>query len=252
MRKLAVVFALAFTLSMSRPAGAACRMAPCPGWLDVVGYTFLAGIAGGYAYGTGTFLYRDVTDQPGSLNYGMAEVTVNGLLTTAFVVGTIDSVHNNEPGSTLILGSLAALHTTLTIHGATVVALNSGDFRAPMVSVPWLLGSVYGVNAAIWTGQLGDEHGRGYGAAELFVNAPVAAGLGYLAYDRFSTRRGGPGLIYGGLGAISGALAIHGLKTWIAPHEHRKGLDLLGTDVMPTMVSDGIELAPGLGAAGSF
>ncbi|NVB80205.1 MAG: hypothetical protein HOV81_17560 [Kofleriaceae bacterium] len=254
MRKIAIVAALALAVATPRSAHAACRLGPCPVWLDVIGYTLAAGIVGGYAYGTGTFIYRDMNDQADSLNYGMAEIGANGLLTFMFGAGMIESARNHNAGATVLLGGFTALHTTLTIHGIETVAQYRSEFRAPMASLPWVLGSVYGVNTAIWVGQLGDTHGRGYGAGEFLVNAPIAAGLGYLAYDRFSTGRGGPGLLYGGLGAVSGALALHGLKTWIAPTDEppQKGLDLLGTDVMPTMVSDGIELAPGLGAAGTF
>ncbi len=253
MRKIALVAALALAVALPRSADAACRLSPCPAWLDVIGYTFAAGIVGGYGYGTGTFIYRDLNGQDDSLNYGITELSANALLATLFAAGTIDSARNHNAGATVVLGGFTALHTTLALHGAETIGRYRSDLRAPMYSLPWVLGSAYGVNTAIWVGQLGDTHGRGYGASEFLVNAPLAAGLGYLAYDRFSTGRGGPGLLYGGLGAVSGALAIHGLRTWIAPTEPpRKGLDLLGTDVMPTMVSDGIEMAPGLGAAGTF
>lgn len=253
MRKLAILAALALAVVIPRPAQAACRGGPCPAWLDVLGYTFAIGIVGGYAYGTGTFIYRDMNEQADSLNYGITEVAANGLLAAGFGAATIASARDHDAGATVLLAGFTALHTTLTIHGIETVGRYRTELRAPMYSLPWVLGSVYGVNTAIWVGQLGDEHGRGYGAGEFLVNAPLAAGLGYLAYDRFSTGRGGPGLIYGGLGVVSGALAIHGIKTLVSPRTAPKaGLDLLGTDVMPTMVSDGIELAPGLGAAGTF
>lgn len=254
MRKLAILAALALTVATPRSAHAAWRLGPCPVWLDVVGYTLLAGIVGGYAYGTGTFIYRDLNDQADSLNYGMTEIGANGLFAFMFGAGTIHSAREHDAGATVLLGGFTVLHTTLAIHGIQTVARYRSELRAPMASLPWVVGSVYGVNTAIWVSQLGDTHGRGYGAGEFVVNAPIAASLGYLAYDRFSTGRGGPGLIYGGLGAVSGALALHGLRTWIAPTDapKPKGLDLLGTDVMPTMVSDGVELAPGLGAAGTF
>ena len=83
------------------------------------------------------------------------------------------------------------------------------------------------------------------------MNAPIAAGLGYLALERGRDGKTGPTVLYGGLAAVSGALAIHGAYTAVAPRRSIK-LEVLGADVAPTVVSDGREVAPGLGAAGTW
>jgi len=238
-RKLALAVVLLVVLA-NRPAHADCHGSPCPQWLNVVGYTFLAGVTTGYAYGTGRFIYSDVNDPDQSLNYGVTELTANGLLATLFTAGTIDAARNHS-ASVLVWGGMTALHTTLAVHGGWRIYQERSGFILPKAPIAWIGGSLYGVNAAYWLTELQGPHSRAFGITEAAVNAPIAIGLGYLAYDRFHTFRGGPGLLYGGMAAVSAAFVVDGLRTVIAP---RKGNKL---DLLPTY-DDG----PGLSFAGSW
>jgi len=223
-RKLA--FAVVFVLVAHRPAHADCRGAPCPQWLNVIGYTFLAGVTVGYTYGTGYFVYHDLDDTDQTRSYAVTELTANGLLASVTTLGTIDSVRNRSAGGIVAFGSLTALHTTLAVHGAWRAYQKSGDLELPDGDLPetavlWVGGSLYGLNTLYWISQMPDRHGRAYGITEAAVNAPIAVGLGYLAYDRFATFRGGPGFVYGAGAAVSTWLVVDGLRTAIAPRPSR-------------------------------
>jgi len=85
----------------------------------------------------------------------------------------------------------------------------------------------------------------------MLVDAPLAAGAAYLAYRAANDGNGARAMIYTGMAGVSGALAVHGIATAISPY-HAPALDLLGTDVTPTIVDDGREMGPGLGAGGTF
>jgi hypothetical protein len=252
MKQIALLAAVAVLLA-ARPAEACRGSAPCPWPITAAAYALGFGIIGGYAVGTGAFVYRDLTDETQDLEYGALELGFNGSMGFLFAGATIDAAKNKNAGSAVVLGGFAALHTTLAVHGGWRIYRERSDLEVPEVPMTWIAGSLYGVNTLIWTSQLDERHGRTYGLVEAGVNVPLAAGLGYLAYDRFAHGNGGPGpgLLYGGLAVVSGAFVVHGLRTAIDPPKANK-LDLLGTDVMPTMVSDGIELAPGLGAAGTW
>ena len=148
-RKLAIAIVL-LVLANHRPAHADCQ-GGCPEWLDVLGYTFLIGVTGGYAYGTGRFIYSDTHDADQSRNYGGVELTANGLAATLMTAGTIDSIRNGSVGGTLAFGSLTALHATLAVHGAWRIYQKSGDLEWPDGNVPetplhWIGGSLYGIN----------------------------------------------------------------------------------------------------------
>jgi hypothetical protein len=89
---------------------------------------------------------------------------------------------------------------------------------------------VYALQALVFAEGAGERHGRGWSVAEAAINAPLAVGAAYAAY-----RVDNPGekLVFTGAAAVSGALALHGIKT----------------AAFPTPVgSDGI----GLGTAGTF
>lgn len=240
----------AFVVAAPRPAHADCRGNPCPAWLDAMGYTLLTGIVAGYGYGTGTFIYRDLNEQQQSLNYGMAEASANTLLASVFAAGTIDSARKGS-GTVIAWGAMTALHTSLAVHGIWRVSQNANDIRVPALPAAWIGGSVYGITTLYFVSEIPARHGRAYGVTEAAVNAPMAVGLGYLAVDRFHNDRGGPGLLYGGMAAVSTALVVHGMRTAISPPKS-PGLDLLGTDIMPTVVDDGHEVAPGIGASGTW
>jgi hypothetical protein len=250
MRKPALVIVAALALA-ARPAAADCHGAPCPAWLDAMAYTLAAGIAGGYAYGTGYMVYRDITDPDQSLEYGGSELLINGAGAMLFGGGALDALSHDHVGTGVVLGGLAALHGTLAVHGGWRAYHERDELQPPQHATLWLGAAAWTTNTLLWTAQLDDRHGRAFGLAEAAVNGPIAAGLGYVAYERFASGHGGAGFVYGGLALASGALAIHGLRTAIAPRRS-PALDLLGTDVMPTVVDDGHELAPGLGAFRSW
>lgn len=218
-----------------------------------MGYTLGAGLAGGYAYGTGYMIYRDVTDVDQSMAYGGSEMMINGVGVVLFGGGAIDALRHDSPRTAAALTPFALLHGTLMVHGGWRMVHERDEFHfAPDTreALLWTGGFAWITNTLIWSGQLGSDHGRGYGIAEASFNGPLAIGLGYLAYDRFSSWRPANGFAYGSMAAISGVLAIHGLRTAIAPTT--PPIDINGMDLTPTVVSDGIEIAPGLGASGTW
>jgi len=218
--------------------------------VQALGYTVGAVLAGGYAYGTGYLIYHDVTDPDQSLNYGVTEFTVNGLAVFVAGGGFGSAIAHEQYGTATALAPFAILHTTLMVHGGWRMYAERDGFRAPANAMAWLGGAAFTTNALIWTSQLGERHGRGFGIAEAAVNAPIAIGLGYRAYDRFESWHGGAGFLYGGMAAISAAFAIHGLRTAISPAPPR--IDVNGMDLTPTIVDDGKEVAPGLGLLGTW
>jgi hypothetical protein len=166
--------------------------------------------------------------------------------------GTIDALAHDNHGTAAALAPFALVHTSLMVHGAWRMYHERDEFRlAPNTkeALLWTGGFAWITNTLIWSGQLGSDHGRSYGIAEAAVNAPLAIGLGYLAYDRFSSWHPANGFAYGSMAAISGALAIHGVHTALV--QRTPPIDGLG-DISPTIVSDGIEMAPGLGASGTW
>ena len=253
MRKIVILAALVITLA-ARPAHADCRGRPCPLVLDLFAYSLAATMVGGYAYGTGYFVYHDATDETQTLKYGAGELAYNGTFGALFTYGTIESIKDHDAGTAFVMGSLAAVHDTLAIHGIYRTYDRWQDPRfghAPDHTREWIGGITYGLNTLIWTVGLTEGGSRTYGIAEASVNAPIAAAFGYLAYDRLQDRERGPALLYAGMATLSGAFAYHGLRMAIDPPESKK-FDLLGSDVIPVAVSDGRETAPGLGVSGTF
>jgi hypothetical protein len=255
MRKLAVAFtaaALTLTLGLeSKPAAASC-LHDCSPILDTMALGLAAGLVGGYAYGTGYFFYRDATDDTQTLEYGGTELGVHGALGVLFATGAVDAVQNGHAGSAVAYSAVAALHLALAAHGGWRVYDRSADIHLSPELVPRFALLGYAVNTIAWAGQLpGERHGRGYGLAEAAVNAPIAAGLGYLAVERGRAGKTGPTVLFGSMAAVSAALAIHGLYTAVAPRRLPR-VDVLGADLAPTVVTDGLDLAPGLGAAGRW
>jgi len=256
-KRAIVVLGIAVTLAVaSRPADAGCG-GRCPKWVEYPAYVLLAGFVGGYLYGTGYYLYNDLAHDPEdglqSREYVVGEITFNTLLATAWGAGTVASARDGRVGATLAYGSLAALHTTLALHGVGTAYEYRGPFELEVSAeaLGWAARIGYVGNTLVWTAMLPGRHGRTYGIVEAAVNAPIAAGLGYLAIERFRHDDGGTGFLYGGLAVLSGAFAYHGVRLAIDPPEP-PGLDLLGTDVTPSVVSDGHEFAPGLVAAGTW
>jgi hypothetical protein len=258
MRKLNALVplaALALAATTARPAsanrgdcGPLCKLIAVPIAVGVVG-----GIAVGYAYGTGYYIVNDLKDEPHHASYYGTELFLHGSLATLFVGATRDELRAGRTGSAIGTGAFAALHVTLALHGVGGVWSERDEIQTPSGTlVHWGLGSAYGINTLAWASSWPGTHSRGYGIAEVVVNAPITVGLGLIARDRMHDDRGaGAAVLYSGMAAISAIYVAHGIKTLVVPRRRNK-LDLLGTDVMPTVVSDGLELAPGLGAAGSF
>lgn len=236
--------------SGARPAEASCTGNSCPAWLDAFGYTLAAGIVGGYAAGDGYFIYHDANDTRQTMKYGVAEAGYNGAFGLLFTIGTAASIEDGFGADTLLYGGLAAMHYALAGHGIYRAFEERGSVSIdiPRGTVLWTAGIVYGANAILWTAGLGDEHDREYGIAEAAVNAPIAAGLVYFAVDRARDGNIAEAVGLGAAAALSTAFVVHGVKTAMAPHE-TPGLDFLGTNVTPAIVSDGRATAPGLALA---
>ena len=251
MRKI-VLLAMLATMLAARPAEACRGSNPCPLVVDLMAYSLGAAVVGGYAYGTGYFIYHDVKDETQTLKYGGAELAYNGAFAALFVPVAADAAIDGEVGTAVVFGALGITHATLAAHGAYRIKTEWKDpGRAPDNTREWIAGIAYGANTLVWTLQLPDRHDRTYGIAEASVNTPIALGLGYLAFDRARDRERGAALLYGGMALASGALAYHGIRTAIDPDD-APGIDLLGTDVMPTTVSDGHQIAPGVSMSGSW
>ncbi|MDQ3340316.1 MAG: hypothetical protein M4D80_34590 [Myxococcota bacterium] len=252
MRKIAITCVLFAGLFASRPAEACRGNARCPLIVGVFAYGLAAAVVGGYAYGTGYFAYHDLTDETQTMKYGVGELAYNGTFGAMFTYGAIEAARDGDVGTAVIAGTLGLGHNVLAVHGAWRIKTEWKDpGHAPDNTRTWIAGIAYSANTLAWTAGLPGEHGRTYGVVEAAVNAPIAAGLGYLAIERGRDGERGAALLYGGMAAISGALTYHGLRTAISPHQSR-ALDLLGTDVMPTAVSDGREVAPGIAMSGTW
>jgi hypothetical protein len=260
MRKLALSVAVLILLaSRSKPAAAHCGQ-DCPPLFEAIGWTLAAGIVGGYGYGTGYMIYRDATGAEQTLGYGGTELAINAALATLFVGGTASEIREGHPGWATVIGALALTHTALAVHGAKDVYLHRSEIRVDPQTLQAAAGLAIAANATIWALQAPGPHGRQYGLAEAAVNAPLAAGLGYLAVDRAHAHDTKHMLLYGGMAAVSGALAIHGARYAIAP-TRKPALDLdldfdlghgVDGELAPTIVSDGKQVAPGVGASGTW
>lgn len=243
---VAVMFALVLA---ARPVDA-CRLGPCPPAVQALGYTLGAALAGGYAYGTGYLVYHDLTDEHQTVAYGGSEMIINAAGAFLFGGAAVDALRHDKPGAAAALAPFALLHGTLMVHGPWRLYHERQDFREPPNAMLWLGGSAFTTNALLWSSQLGERHGRAYGLAEAVVNGPLAFGLGAVACDRFARWHGGAGFVYAGMAGISAGLTVHGLRTAISPAPPK--LDINHMDLAPTVVSDGIALAPGLGAGGTW
>jgi hypothetical protein len=245
-----LLFAVVLVLIASSKPAEACRLGPCPPAVQALGYTLAAGLAGAYIYGVSYNVYHDVTDSDQTLGWGIGEFTANGLGVFIAGGGTISALRAESYGAAAVLAPFALLHTTLMVHGGWRAYNESDELRLPDNGLLWLGGTAYTANTLLWASQVSSRRGRAFGIAEAAVNGPIAIGLGYLAYDRFATWRGGAGFAYGGMAAISAAFTIHGLRTAISPP--RPVIDTNAMDLYPTVVDDGKELAPGLGLSGTW
>lgn len=256
MRKLATFVPLAaVTLALAaRPAsagrgdcGSLCTIIAVPIGLGVAG-----GIVGGYAYGTGYYIVNDLKDEPQRAAYYGGELLLHGTLSGLFIGAARDGFRSGHTGTAITTSAFATLHLTLAAHGLHGLWNERDELRPSDTLIRWSVGTAYGINTLGWASSWPGPHGRGYGVAEVAVNAPIAIGLGVMARERLHDDRGtGGAVLYSGMAAISAIYVAHGIKTIVVPRKRNK-LDLLGTDLVPTVVSDGRERAPGLGAAGTF
>lgn len=250
MRKLAILAALTLALA-SRPAEASRCGPDCLPWLTPVAYAMGAGMVGLYGYGIGYYAYNDLQDVEQSTNYYGGELILHGALSSLFVGATIDSAKAGSTGGVIGAGAFAAVHLTLATNGLRGLLRHTDEIDIPEKVITWGAGTVYGINTLYWASAAsGGSKSRAYGVVEVAVNAPIGLGMAYLAHDRYERNRG-PWILYGGAALVSGAFVAHGMKQILSPRRPQK-LDLLGTDIMPTVVSDGRDYAPGFGASGSF
>lgn len=215
---------------------------------DWVAYGFGAAVVGGYAYGTGYFIDGDLTSSHFDNDYAVGELTFNGLAASLWGLGAYDAISRGS-GSAIPVTGMALLHGALAVHALAHIEMGSPHITNE--TALWTGATVYALETIGFVEGTDGNHGRGYGIFEAAVQAPISAGLAYLAVDRWNHASAGEAMLFGGMAAVSGALAIHGIATAISPYDP-PGLDLLGTDVMPTLVDDGKEVGPGLGATGTW
>jgi hypothetical protein len=255
MRKLAIlVLAASAAIAMPRRAEASsCSHTQCLPGLEPIAYAMGAGIVGLYGYGIGYYAYHDVTGGEQSMFYDGSELMLHGALGGVFAGMAVEGMRKRKPGVAIGASVFAAVHLTLATNGARGLYRRRDELRMPSDTLlTWTAGTVYGINTLYWASAWPGPHARGRGIAEVAVNAPIALGLGYLAHQRFSDRDAPAGMLYTGMTAVSTLYVAHGLRVAIAPTKGRKKLDLLGTELMPTVVSDGVNMGPGLGTGGSF
>ena len=243
MQKIAIV--LTVLLAVSARADAC----PDAAWIpDEVGYAFGLALAGGYIGGTAYFAAHDLSNDRADNNYVTGDIGFNGLFTAIWATGTVAALEDHS-GYAVPLAGLTALHGAMLVHGIDHAHFDFHNFNG--TAAEWTIGALYAGQALVFVGQTDDHHDRGYGITEAAINAPLAAGAAFLAYRAGHDGNGARAMLYTGMAGVSGALAVHGVATAISPY-HAPALDLLGTDVEPTIVDDGREMGPGLGAGGTF
>jgi hypothetical protein len=230
-------------------AGERADACPDAAWIpDEVGYAFGLAIAGGYAGGIAYFGDHDLANDRNDRDYVTGDIAFNGLFTALWATGTVSALEDHS-GYAVPLAGLTVLHGAMLAHGLEHASFDFHNFDG--TAAEWTAGALYVGQALVFVGQTDDHHERGYGITEVAINAPLAAGAAYLAYRAANDGNGARAMIYTGMAGVSGALAVHGVATAISPY-HAPALDLLGTDVTPTIVDDGREMGPGLGAGGTF
>jgi len=250
MKKLAITASLALTLSLASKPAAACPDADLL-WVSPIGWGLAAGMVGAYGYGTGYFVVHDLDGTPKSSNYYGGELILHGSLGALWTGATVDAVKSGNTTAALATGSLAAVHLTLGTNGARGLWEHRSQFHPNDTAITWGVGTLTGINALAWGAGMSERHGRTYGLTEMAVNVPFAVGFASLAKDRYDGGRTGPALAYTGLAALSGVFIAHGAKTALFPTELPQ-LDVLGTGIAPTMVSDGRAMGAGLAKTGTW
>jgi hypothetical protein len=242
MNKLAGL-AIVAAMLVPTPARACSDADLIPDW---VGLGLGGAMLGGYVGGTIYFAHEDAAGRH-DRDYIGGEIAFNGIFTTIYGMATVDALRHGKLAA-LPAAGMTALHGALLVHGVRNANMRFDSLNG--TAATWTLGSAYVLETLVYLEGTGDRHDRSYGITEAAINAPVAAGLGYLAYRAHQDDRStGHAILYTGMAAVSAALAIDGVKTALSAH--RAKIDVLG-DITPTIVDDGRELAPGLGTSGTF
>jgi hypothetical protein len=243
MQKIAIAVALLLF------AGERADACPDADWIpDEVGYAFGLAIAGGYVGGTAYFADHDLANDRNDQDYVTGDIAFNGLFTAIWATGTVSAIADHS-GYAVPLAGLTLLHGSMLVHGIEHTHADFHNFDG--TAAAWTVGALYAGQALVFATQTDDRHERGYGITEAAINAPLAASAAYLAYRAGGDGNGARAILYTAVAGVSGVLAVHGIATAVSPY-HAPALDLLGTDVEPTLVDDGREMGPGLGAAGTF
>ena len=204
-----------------------------------LGYTMGIALVGGYVGGVGYFGWHDVADDDHSNDYLGGDIAFNGLFTAIWGAATVEAARDHS-GWTVPLAGLTVMHGAMLVHGIGNTHFDFHNFDG--TAATWTIGSVWGLEALAFASGDGDPHERGYGIAEIAVNAPIAAAAAYLAFESMHDNRGDRALLLTGVAAVSTALTLHGGYTMLHPY-HSAGLDFL-----PTATGDEV----GLSAAGTF
>jgi hypothetical protein len=204
-----------------------------------LGYTMGIAMVGGYVGGLGYFGWHDVANDDRTNDYLGGDIAFNGLFTALWGTAAVDAAKDGS-GWALPLAGLTLVHGAMLVHGIENVSWDFHNFNG--TAATWTVGSVWGLEALVFASGDGDRHESGYGVAELAVNAPIAAGAAYFAYESMRDNRGDRAMLLTGAAAVSTALALHGGYTLLHPY-HSAGLDFL-----PSATADSVELS----AAGSF
>ncbi len=216
-----------------------------------IAITMGVGVVGLYAAGTGYYVVHDLDREPHGLQYHGSELMIHGTFTAMSTQLMVGAIRDGQTGSAIAAGAFTALHGTLAVHGLAGVFTHRDEFgRANPTLVHWTLGTVYTLDTLAWAADWPEPHSRRYGVAEVAVNAPLAAGLGLLARDRFQDDSVGAGILYSGMAAVSALYVAQGISTIVRPHPST--IDLNIASIAPTIVDDGHAGAPGLGASGRF
>ena len=153
--------------------------------------------------------------------------------------GFVDAVREGS-GAAVPLGALTLVHGAMLLHGIEHTKFDFHNFDG--TAAVWTVGSLYSVQALAFLAQGDERHGRGFGTAEIAINAPLAAGAAYLAVSAMHDRSDGHALAFTGVAAVSTALTIQGAYSLLHPYRPA------GLDFLPTATGDSV----GLSAAGTF
>lgn len=236
MKVTALALAVFFAIGLASPRADACddfAIIAKP-----LGYTMGIGLVGGYVGGVGYFGWHDLADDDHGNDYLGGDIAFNGLFTAIWGAATVEAARDHS-GWAVPLAGLTVMHGAMLVHGIANTHFDFHNFDG--TAATWTVGTLWGVEALAFASGDGDRHERGYGIAEIAVNAPIAAGAAYLAFDSMRDH-GDRAMLLTGVAAASAALTIHGGYTLLHPYRSD------GLDFLPTATGDSV----GLSAAGAF